>query len=96
MLESAWKESNLGHRRTRWSLRLFEDAARTIELHAEQVRPVGFEPTLCGDQRVRPCPKSAVLLLHYNLMNGYGYAFQAFVAFRSAKFAILSRSERRL
>ena len=39
--ESAWKESNLRPSS-------YKDAARTIELHAEQVRPVGFEPTLCG------------------------------------------------
>ena len=38
--ESARKESNLRPSS-------YKDAARTIELHAEQVRPVGFEPTLC-------------------------------------------------
>ena len=39
--KSAWKESNLRPSS-------YKDAARTIELHAEQVKPVGFEPTLCG------------------------------------------------
>ena len=39
--KSAWKDSNLRPSS-------YKDAARTIELHAEQVRPVGFEPTLCG------------------------------------------------
>ncbi len=39
--KSAWKDSNLRPSS-------YKDAARTIELYAEQVRPVGFEPTLCG------------------------------------------------
>ena len=55
--QSARKESNLRPSS-------YKDAARTIELHAEQVRPVGFEPTLCAYSQVngfvkRTMPKFA-------------------------------------